>query len=185
MKSILETALMLREIGFAVHWNRRHSKAPAANGWAKAPVASIAELEKSYRQGYNLGFRPGKYSVVDGYEIIVLDVDIRGGPEYSQAAYDAANALLDGKFDPHVQTGSIIGRHQYLKVPIGQSPGKAATTVVESNVWVRDGVECPPRTKGGMPAFVVEILSTGKNVVLPPSIHPDTKMPYTWLHKDI
>lgn len=184
MKTILESALMLREMGFAVHWLRPKSKIPASKGWADAPVATIAKLETSYRQGYNVGFRPGKYSVVDGYEIVVVDVDIRGGTAYDQAAYDAANAALDGKFDPHVQTGSIIGRHQYLKVPIGQSPDKAATTVATSDIWVRDGVECEPRASGGKPAFVVEVLSTGKNVVLPPSIHPDTKMPYVWLHKD-
>jgi hypothetical protein len=185
MKSILNTALMLRELGFAVHWLLPKSKAPASKGWATAPIATIADLEKSYRNGYNVGFRPGKYSVVDGCEIIVLDVDIRGGTAYAQAAYDIANEWLDGKFDPTVQTGSIIGRHQYLKAPIGQSPNKAATTIETSNVWVRDGVECAPKTDGGKPAFVVEVLSTGKNVVLPPSIHPDTKMPYTWLHKDI
>ena len=30
----------------------------------------------------------------------------------------------------------------------------------------------------------VEILSTGRQTVLPPSIHPDTKLPYQWITKD-
>lgn len=148
MKSILETGLMLSEIGFAVHWLLPKSKAPASKGWATAPIATIADLEKSYRNGYNVGFRPGKYSVVDGCEIVVLDVDIRGGPAFAEAAYDAANAVLDGEFDPHVKTGSIIGRHQYLKVPIGQSPMRAASlswTIGFAACRLKAALAVPPR----------------------------------------
>ena len=181
MNSTLKSALAMREMGFAIHWLLPKTKAPVDNGWPQAPVASIAQLEATYRPGYNVGFRPGKWSVVDGYEIVVLDIDIRGGEFYAGEAYAVADTILGGKYDPHVRTGSGVGRHQYLRIPKGTSPDKAATTLRQSDIWIRDGRPCAPRTKEARPAFLIELLSTRKNVALPPSIHPDTGKPYEWL----
>lgn len=185
MNFMLKTAVALRDIGFAVHWVVPKEKRPVDTGWVDAPLQSIADLERSYRDGYNLGFRPGKWSVVDGAEIVVLDVDIRGGRAFADEAYAVANSVLNGDFDPQVKSGSGYGRHQYLRMPLGSSPTKAATTLRESDIWILDGNVCSPRTKGGRPAYVVELLSTGKNCVLPPSIHPDSGKAYEWLHKEI
>jgi hypothetical protein len=183
MNPTLKTALALREMGFAIHWLRRKEKIPLDAGWSEAPVASLATLESSFREGYNVGFRPGKWSVVDGHEIIVLDIDIRGGKPFAEEAYAVATTVLGGSFDPQVKTGSVVGRHQYLRTPKGTSPDKAATTLRQSDVWLRDGQICSPGTKEGKPAYLIEVLSTGKNVVLPPSIHPDTGRPYEFLTK--
>lgn len=179
------TALKLREMGFAIHWLVPREKRPVDCGWVDAPVASIKQLEASYRKGYNVGFRPGKFSVVEGKEVIVLDIDVRGGKPFADEAYAVADSVLGGAFNPQVQSGSGSGRHQYLLVPKGTSPACAATTLRESDIWVLDGRVCSPQTKGGRPAYVVEVLSTGKNCVLPPSIHPDTGEPYQWLHREI
>lgn len=181
MNPTLKTALALREMGFAIHWLVPRAKRPIDAGWAAAPVASLATLEASFRDGYNVGFRPGKWSVVDGHEIIVLDIDIRGGKSFAEEAYAVAATVLGGQYDPQVKSGSGVGRHQYLRTPIGTSPDKAATTLRQSDIWVREGQVCSPGTKEAKPAYVVEVLSTGKNVVLPPSIHPDTNKPYEWL----
>ncbi|MCX7167760.1 MAG: bifunctional DNA primase/polymerase [Rhodocyclales bacterium] len=181
MNPTLKAMLELCEMGLAIHWLLPKSKAPVNNGWAAAPVASIATLEATYRPGYNIGFRPGKWSVVEGHEIVVLDIDIRGGLQYANEAYQTADTILGGKFDPHVMTGSGVGRHQYLRVPIGESPAKANTTLRQSDIWIRDGQVCISGTKEAKPAFLIELLSTGKNVALPPSIHPDTGKPYEFL----
>ena len=185
MKTTLETALALREMGFAVHWLVPKEKRPVEAGWAEAPIKSISDLEATYCVGYNVGFRPGKWSVVEGKEVVVLDVDIRGGKAFAEEAYAVADSVLGGAFDPQVKSGSGWGRHQYLGMPIGTSPEMAATTLRESDVWILDGKVCNPNTKGARPAYVVEVLSTGKNCVLPPSIHPDSGKPYEWLHKEI
>lgn len=42
------------------------------------------------------------------------------------------------------------------------------------NVYVKD-----PSKKNGK-RVVLEVLSTGKKITIPPSIHPDTEKPYTW-----
>jgi len=179
----LKTAGRLREMGFAVHWLRGRSKAPVDTGWATAPVQSIAQLERTYRADYNVGFRPGRWSVVDGHEVVVIDVDIRGGEKYAAEAYSAATSVLDGEFKPQVQTGSGCGRHQYVRMQLGTAPDKAATTLRQSDIWILDGKVCASGHKEARPAWVVELLSTGKNVVLPPSIHPDTGKPYNWMCK--
>lgn len=119
MDDMLKEALRLRKLGFAIHWLLPKSKAPVSKGWTDAPVMNEAELKASYRQGYNLGFRPGKWSVVNGKEVCVLDIDIRGGERYSAEAYAAAAAMQgDPKFT--VISGSDVGRHRYLGFVIGQ-----------------------------------------------------------------
>ena len=185
MNSILKSALELREMGFAIHWLQPRSKAPLEAAWSAAPVMSIQQLENSYRNNYNVGFRPGKWSVVDGKEVVVLDIDVRGGQAFAAEAYAVAYSVLGGDYAPQVKSGSGYGRHQYLALPKGGAPDKAATTLRQSDVWVRDGKVCSPGTKDAKPAYVIELLSTGKNVVLPPSIHPDSGKPYEWLDKEI
>ena len=185
MNTTLKTALTLREMGFAVHWLLPKEKRPVEAGWTEAPIKSISDLKGTYRDGYNVGFRPGKWSVVEGKEVVVLDIDIRGGKAFSEEAYAVAASVLGGAFDPQVRSGSGLGRHQYLGMSIGTSTEMAATTLRESDVWILDGKVCNPNTKAARPAYVVEVLATGKNCVLPPSIHPDSGKPYEWLQKEI
>jgi hypothetical protein len=181
MADMLTEALRLRKLGFAVHWLRPNSKIPVAEGWSDAPVMNESALTASYRPGFNVGFRPGKWSVVEGREVCVLDIDIRGGPDYAEEANAAAKSMLDGMYQPNVITGSGVGRHQHLGFPIGKSPPCAATTLRQSDIWIdEEGQPCRAGTRNARPAWLIELLSTGKNVVLPPSIHPDTLKPYKW-----
>ena len=101
MEAILDSAMTLRERGFAVHWLRPGSKIPVEKGWSDAPVATADELTQRYQTGLNLGFRAGKWSVVDGYGIIVLDIDIRGGEAYKREAWAACNPIV-GDITPTV-----------------------------------------------------------------------------------
>lgn len=181
MDKVLSEAVRLRTLGFAVHWLRPASKIPVLSDWARAPVMAPEDLIATYQQGYNLGFRPGEWSVVNGKEICVLDIDIRGGPAFAKEAYAAAHQMLgDGQFD--VLSGSGVGRHRYLAFPIGTSPAKAATTLRQSDIYVDadSGKAALAGSPNAKPAWVIEILSTGKNVVMPPSVHPDTQLPYQW-----
>jgi hypothetical protein len=180
MDLILETALAMADAGFAMHWLRAGEKIPVKSGWATAPAPTIDELRDTYRQGFNVGFRPGSYSVVDGQEVCVLDVDIRGGERFVDEAYAAANSIMEWEFKPTVVSGSGIGRHQYLLFPVGEAPIKAATVLRESDVWILEGRIVQSGREGARPAWQVELLSTGKQVVVPPSIHPDTGNPYAW-----
>jgi hypothetical protein len=152
------------ERGFACHW--LHGKAPYQKGWADLPVATVDELKRSYFPGNNLGIRVGKWSVLEpGYGLVILDIDLRDDVQ-SAACYEAVERLL-GHSTLNVASGRGLGGHVYLKCPLDKLPGKAATTVAQGDGWK------------------LELFSTGKQVVVPPSVHPDTGKPYRWIRGEI
>jgi hypothetical protein len=183
MDEVLRTALLMREMGFAVHYLRPQTKIPVRAAWSDAPVMTALELNKAYRAGYNVGFRAGKWSVVGGYEIVVLDVDVKGGGKDADQAYAVVERLTGGHVDYTVRSGSGYGLHAYYRAPIGTAPAKSTTTVAQATSWVADGgrLRRDSAAAGYKPAWTIELLSTGKNVVAPPSVHPDTGNRYVWL----
>jgi len=185
MDDTLKEALRLHKLGFAIHWLMPGEKRPISEGWVDAPRLTESELKSSYRPGLNIGFRPGRWSVVRRKEVCVLDIDIRGGKDFADEAYAAARSIMGKLYTPTVISGSGVGRHQYLGFPIGASPPRAATTLRQSDLWVgSEGRIFRHKVEGARPAWLIELLSTGKNVVLPPSIHPDTGRPYAWAEGD-
>jgi putative DNA primase/helicase len=54
-----------------------------------------------------------------------------------------------------------------MHCPLEKLPSKAATTVAHGAGWK------------------LEMLSTGKNLVVPPSVHPETKKRYAWVNVEI
>ena len=152
------------ERGFACHW--LHGKAPYQKGWADLPVATVDELKRSSFPGNNLGIRVGKWSVLEpGYGLVILDIDLRDDVQ-SAACYEAVERLL-GHSQLNVASGRGLGGHIHMKCPLEKLPSKAATTVAVGQGWK------------------LELFSTGKQVVAPPSVHPDTKKPYQWVNVDI
>lgn len=178
-KAILESAAEHHAAGLATHWLKPASKAPLDSGWSSAPVLSLDELNQKHQPGFNLGFRAGKFSKVKGFSVVVLDVDIKH-PDFADEAYAVVKQIMGYDINFTVNTGSIYGRHQYLRVPTDRIPDKAAITLRQSDVAVKDGKVVPLGTEGSKPAWTIELLSTGKNVVMPPSLHPDTRQQYQW-----
>lgn len=159
--SILGAAIALAKKGYAVHWLRARSKAPIAERWSTAPVASLTEIRQAYKPGYNVGVRCGHWSEPESaHGLVILDVDIRT-PEVTQDALSAVEALC-GSDGPIVFSGSGNGsRHRWFTCPIDRLPPKANVTILAADGWK------------------LEVLSTGKQVVVPPSIHPSGH-PYRW-----
>jgi hypothetical protein len=162
--SILGTALMLAQRGYAVHWVRPRQKAPLTEGWSTASVASVTTLRQTYRPGYNVGVRCGHWSQpMPAHGLVILDVDIRA-PEATAPALTAVDTLC-GKVpvSPTVLSGSGNGsRHLWFACPVDTLPPKASIALLHAEGWK------------------LEVLSTGKQVVVPPSIHPSGQ-PYRWL----
>ena len=152
------------ERGFACHW--LHGKAPYQKDWSTLPIATFWKLRRSYRHGNNLGVRVGKWSVLEpGFGLVILDVDLRD-PLEADTCYGAVEGLI-GHRSLNVESGRGLGGHVYLKCPLGKLPGKAATIVAQGDGWT------------------LELFSTGKQVVAPPSVHPDTAKCYTWTSVEI
>ncbi len=174
-QAVLNAIEPLRAAGFALLWLHPRSKRPIGDGWSSAPVASLDDLRRTHASGNNVGVRLGEPSELDcGYWLHVFDLDIRVA-EQSAEAWDHLRELLpDVNLDslPCVQSGSG-GESRHLHF-LTDKPffGKKLATSGEKY-----------RGADGKWHFTweIELFGTGKQVALPPSIHPDTGKPYLWL----
>jgi hypothetical protein len=163
--------------GFAVHLLHPKSKRPIGNDWSEKPVASIALLRKTYKAGMNVGVRLGKWSKVGDLFLHVVDLDIRN-PDLADEARERLTELF-GKWEkyPIVISGSGgSSRHVYFLTDKPFSSKKLAHSKTFSMVW-----EEARQKEVKKWDWEIELFGTGKQVAMPPSIHPDTGKPYRWL----
>ena len=152
MTDVLSVALKLLENGFTPLRIEPGEKMPRSQGW-QVDVPTPEKLTRSFNRPSNIGIRLGD-SLPDGTYLVGIDVDIE---EHSL----------------HRCVVMAIGE----KVPTKRGK-KGHTYMVRFNKeirthkirWVREGKNTP----------AIDILAKGAQTVLPPSIHPDTKQPYTW-----
>lgn len=165
------------DAGAALHWLKQKSKAPADEGWSTASINDFAALKRKYEDGQNIGIRLGEFSKTPAGYIHVIDVDIRD-PDQADDAWDAVRDLLLPNVDemPMVVSGSGgESRHVYILTDKPMKNGKIAKSEGFSMVF-------DPKLGREVKKFDWEIdfFGTGKQVVVPPSIHPDTGQPYRW-----
>lgn len=154
----LKAARALYKRGFAVIWLHPKSKRPVESGWTTGERKPWVYLESTYREGYNVGVRTGTPSKIDGMYLACIDVDIKN-PEYRAKALASLKVLVGDKVCPEVRSGSGHGsRHLYCLTP---EPFKMIT--VEKH-----------------PDWEICVYSDGRQMVLPPSIHPDSGKEYVW-----
>src|SRR5262245_19277294 len=144
--------------------------------WHKAPVPDMAMLEEQYwhlasdcySTELNLGVRTGQWSIpAEGRGLLIVDVDLRSKAHTEECQALVERLLGDVSQFPYVASGRGMGGHYHMSCPLDQLPSSAATTVAS-------------RYDGDSKLYVVEILSTQKQVVLPPSRHPETRQEYVW-----
>jgi hypothetical protein len=173
---------MLHEIeqfaraGFAIHWLHPKSKRPIGDKWSEAAVKTLEQLRKSYRDGNNVGVRLGKWSQVGSDYLLVIDVDIRKA-ELAAEAFAELQRLIPAYRDyPSVVSGSGgASRHFYILTSRPFPSKQLAHSEKQSLVW--DEKQQKDVKKWD---WEIELFGTGKQVAMPPSIHPITGNPYTW-----
>jgi|GEM_PF-3497290 len=89
----------------------------------------------------------------------------------------AANRVIAIDFDYNVD-----GLHDKLNKLLEGSPVKKKGAKGYTALYQYNGEHNKKWFKGGK--AIVEVLSTGNQTVIPPSIHPDTGQPYIWLTPD-
>lgn len=167
--------------GFAVHWLKPRAKSPISEGWQNLPRASLADLRASHQRGNNIGVRLGEPSKVSGYYLHAIDFDIRHA-DLADEAWEAFYEILpdvDPNSLPCVASGSGgESRHLYFltdkpfyskKLALSEGKHRRWDEARSKDVWSCD--------------WEIELFGTGKQVVLPPSIHPDTREPYRWVRE--
>ncbi len=163
--SVLDGALAAQAAGLAVHFQR--GKRAFERNWSSAPPKQADDIRRDYRDGYNIGFRAGAWSRLDGWPVVVLDADIRSDdPAHRDAARRAWRELV-GEMKSTVKTGGG-GAHLYLRCPPEHLPTDQSIVLRQSEERI-----------GNKPAWTIELLSGGHGVTLPPSVHPSGQ-PYEW-----
>lgn len=171
----------LAKAGFALHWLHPKSKAPIGNAWASKPVLTYAELTRAYKDGNNIGVRLGKWSVIDGAYLHIIDMDIRVANLRDEALTKLAELLpeIDVSYVPTVISGSGgASRHFYILTDRPFPPKKFAHSAAFQMVFDKERGRDVKKW-----AWELHLLGTGAQAAIPPSIHPDTGKPYKWVRE--
>lgn len=195
---IFREAERLHKLGFAIHWLHPRSKRPIESGWTSGPRKEWKYLAETYVAGLNVGVRLGEASRIAGNYLTVVDVDVKSKDrEHRRQALAAAKRLLvraglETDLPPTVLSGRGGGsRHIYCLSP------KTFKTwnPVESEDWLKyhgptkaiskrdrqklSEEELEKGLRWGR-AWEISLYSYGRQVVLPPSVHPDSGELYAW-----
>lgn len=165
------------EMGFAVHVLGERSKSPVEPKWSTAKVYSFEELSAQHRkwtQGKgNLGVRLGEPSRIGDRYLHAIDLDIRDHDLEEEAVATLRRLLRGYKLFRFwtVRSGSGgASRHYYF---LTDQPFATHNLARSDEMVVIDGRK--------RRAWEIDLLGTGKQIVLPPSIHDETGREYTWL----
>lgn len=194
---MLKEAKRLYNLGWACHWIKPKSKAPVKAGWSGPTRDEWDLLEREYVEGYGLGVRLGESSKIGEYFLANIDVDIKGDDKrYTEEALNVVRNLFPTIYEaPLVKTGYGFRYFVLTKAPMpsGKLASSPDTVVVhmptaevnrQQERAVREGLLTSIQLNDGYrvrKAWEIEFMSSGKQVVLPPSIHPDTKKRYKWI----
>lgn len=188
----------LHEKGLALIYLRPKSKRPFETAWTTQSKKSWEELENSFEASYNVGVRLGEPSkLLTGRFLGAIDCDVKSGSRKAITEMnEALRALgLDLGSCPIVMSGRGNGsKHIYVQTLKPMRAMKYA----QSSQFVKvlmPGEGSKPHSKKEMKelteeerasgyriraSWEISFMGAGQQVVLPPSIHPDTGMKYAW-----
>lgn len=167
------------EAGCALHWLVPRQKRPILAEWSTAPVNGLAALRASHRPGANIGIRLGQPSKTDLGYLYLIDLDIRDPSRAAEAWAHLEKLLPNCHSLPTVQSGSGgESRHLYFFCETAFPKTKLAKS--DSFKMVFDAHLNREVKKRD---WEIDLYGTGAQAVLPPSIHPDTGLPYRWLRE--
>lgn len=162
LTNTFKEARRLHQMGMGVLWIKPKSKAPVESGWTSGERQAWKYLSETYYEGLNVGVRLGEPSKIGDNYLACIDVDIKD-PAFRKTALAKLSELVGGKEKdfPTVMSGGGNGsRHLYFASP---APFKMKTIAKEKDKWE------------------IAIYSAGRQMVLPPSVHPVTEKPYQWV----
>lgn len=167
----------LYDLGLSLHLLKPHSKVPANAKWSTADRTPFDVIETGLLKGQNVGFRPGESSRTQAGYVHVVDFDVREESRLGEAQLALSEILPNCEDFPIVVSGSGgSSRHFYIFLPAPYATRKLAKSDGCTMVWdERKGREVKKNH------WEIDLLGTGKNCVLPNSIHPDTGKRYHWI----
>lgn len=204
---MLKEARRLYQFGFAIHWLRPRSKAPVESKWTSGERKTWKYLEETFKPGMNVGVRLGRASrFVIGEEVsylAVIDCDVKSAdPRYAEEMQKRLGELFPevglqisgAETTPIVFSGRGNGSaHYYIRTRepskpkrLAQSPDLVKVKIPSVAPSNRDKENLSPQeiTQGLRlrPAWEISLMGEGQQVVLPPSVHPDSGKAYRWAY---
>lgn len=192
-KLILRQAEALHKLGFAIHWLRPKSKIPVENGWTSKPKKDWPSLKRAFKKGFNVGVRLGKVSKIGNEYLAVIDCDVKSSDKkHLNELAQRLEKIFPGYADKTilVQSGRGNGSmHVYIKTKTPVATRRLAQSSEQVKVYLpsvkpskRDlKILNEKEIKEGYrsrAAWEISLMGEGSQVVLPPSIHPDTNKQY-------
>lgn len=190
---IFKEAERLHSLGLAIHWLHARSKRPVESGWTSGPRKPWEYLAETYSTNLNVGVRTGTPSKTKRGYLAVIDVDVKSlDPRHKAEALAAVKRLIGDHDLPSVTSGRGNGsRHYYcltaspfktfnpaesteivkVKMP-SKRPSKAELKALSEDE-IANGIRLAN-------AWEISLYSDGRQVVLPPSVHPDSGELYRW-----
>ena len=165
------TALV--EFGVALHWLAPRRKNPMADDWSVLDRADMDHLKATYVQGANIGWRLGEVSNTPLGYLMLIDLDVRK-PEKVGEAHAALDRILpDWRNLPSIISGS--GGQSRHFVFFSDKPFRSKKLISSPNheeVW-----DARLQRNVKKKDWEIDFFGSGKQAVLPPSIHPDAPPP--------
>jgi len=161
--------------GVAIVVLRPRDKRPRDTNWTELPRWSWDEAQDRFPAGANIGIRLGEPSRIDEFYVYGIDLDIRSTDpkDIADAKARLRNIVGDVTDFASVRSGSGgESRHYYFLSDGLFRPKKLAHS--KNKVLGRD--------KKWHWAWEIDLGGTGRQFVLPPSIHPLTRRPYEWIN---
>lgn len=176
LSEVMSLCRPLVSAGASLHWLVPGDKIPIAKDWSELPNQSIGDLERTHRVNANIGIRPGQWSRVRDLYLHIVDLDIRR----ADLAHEAWAAILamwpNARAFPSVISGSGgESRHLYFLSKVPYRKKKLAKSAGWSMVFDKK-----KQREVKKHDWEIDILGTGAQAVIPPSIHPETGKPYLW-----
>ena len=185
----------LYDFGFALIYIRPKSKVPLESGWTTGERHTWDYLKKNFNPKYNLGVRLGTPSKIgENKYLAVIDVDVKSrDPRHRKEAIDGVEQLLRGVSCPVVNSGRGGGSCHYYCVtrePFKTFNAASSNEVVKVHMPSKTKISKNEREKLSedeikkgirlAAAWEISLYSEGRQVVLPPSTHPDSGKNYAW-----
>ena len=160
LNSVIESVRPLLDAGAALHWLVPFQKRPIKDDWSNAPRFTESQMRSSYRQDANIGIRLGEPSKIGDLYLHCIDLDIKI-PTQAEMVWAKLSAIWPAarRFPTVISGSGGASLHIYF---LTDKPFRKKVIAHSKKEWE------------------IVVMGTGSQCVLPPSIHPDTKMPYRW-----
>lgn len=186
LSSVLALSRPMIMAGASLHWlmpfdfvdenGNKRGKTPRDSKWSEEPTLDLSGLERKYRDRSNVGVRLGEPSKLFGFYLHLIDLDIRKPELTGEAWAELLKLFPDARSFPSVISGSRgASRHIYFLTKQAFRKKKLAKSKTHHLVWDDQRHQNVSHND-----WEIDLMGTGSQAVIPPSLHPDTGLPYEW-----